>query len=232
MSSRRGKTKPFYDGIQNRVHLVPHLPIKWDHISLENVRLPRSTLKLAINRGSDYIDLEIYNQGSATNILFEPQIPLGARLISAEFQGHLVDATAKLFSENEHARLSLDVPAGASRCGVRFSGGVSLLLDHSALHVGNPSTAIKLTKLPLQGRVISIEADIHPAAKAAIRIQTPWKIASSEGVHVRAVADNRYELEIEQKSSGMPSIGYRHVHFSVNFSRTKRFVLAALKRNL
>jgi glycogen debranching enzyme len=206
------------DGIQNHIHFVPHIPIEWDRVSLENVRLPRSTLKLAINRGSGYIDLEIYNQGSASNILFEPQIPLGARLISAEFQGHLVDATTRSFSEDEHARLSLDVPAGASRCRIRFSGGVSLLLDHAALHVGDPSTAIKLTKLQLQGRVISIEADIHPAAKAAIQIQTPWKIVSSEGATARALADNKYELEIEQKPSGMPSSGYRHVRLSVKFS--------------
>lgn len=206
-------------GATNSIHFAPNLPAAWPQISVENIRLQHSVLSLTIKQNANDVDLEIRNDGSPTKMLFEPRIPTGAHLLTTEFQGHAISADTEVFSEDEHAKAMLDIPSGISHCHLRFEGGISVILNHPLLQVGNPSTKMKLTSLHLQDHNLSIEADVHPRGNASFQIRTPWKIVSQQGVTVHSLADDRYEITIDrQPSATFNPVGYTHAHVSLIFA--------------
>jgi hypothetical protein len=206
-------------GATNSVHLTPHLPAEWNQVSVENVRLPHSTLAFTITQNMNDIDLEIKNEGSATKMSFEPQIPMGAHLLGAEFRGHPIAADTESFSEDEHAKVTLDVPAGTSHCHLRWDGGVSVILNRPELHVGDPSREMKLTSLHLQDRTLSVEADIQTHGNNIFRIKTPWKIISNEGATIQSLPDDQYQITIASGSAQVNPVGYMHTHLALTFAR-------------
>jgi hypothetical protein len=205
-------------GSANRVHLSPHLPAEWNHISVENVHMPHSTLAFTMRQDMSSVDLELTNEGSATQILFEPQIPLGAHVLGADFLDHPVRVDTEEFAEDEHAKMTIDVPHGESHCHVRFEGGVSITLDRPDLQLGDPSTALKLTRLQLQRKTLSMDVDIHPSGNATFQLRTPWKITAHEGATVRSLGDNRYGIRIEPPPTKGNPASYAHTRLKLTFS--------------
>ncbi len=203
------------DGIANRLRFAPHVPAEWKEISVGNVRLPHSTLALTVTQSTTGLTLEIQNDGVPTSMSFEPQIPLGAQALTAEFRGSPVQSTLETTSGDEHASLKLDVPSGTSLCHLSFAGGVSVSLHHPLLYVGDSSSDLKLISLQLSGHVLSIEADVHSAGNDAISILTPWKIKSQQGVTVKSLHPNEYRLELSRGATGASSrssSGYTRAH--------------------
>jgi len=205
-------------GDSNFIQLSPHLPPQWDRISIDNVRLAHSKLDFALSQGMRDIDLEISNQGGATKLLFEPQIPLGAHLLSAEFQGHPVSVDTEIFSEDQTAKLTLDLPPGGSHFHLRFEGGISVILVQRDFHVGDRSTGLKLTNLHLQEHTFSIDADVYPQRSATFELRTPWRIVAHPGASILALPDSKYEVTLEPGTSPVNKGAYRHVHATLTFA--------------
>jgi glycogen debranching enzyme len=217
-SATRGLLGLDVHGVTNSIHLAPRLPAEWNQVSVENVRLPNATLGFTLHQSMSDVDLEIRNAGGATKILFESQIPLGAHLLGAEFEGHAITASIEVFSEEEQAKLEIDAPSGTSHCHLHFEGGVSIILDRPAPRLGDPSTEMKLIHLHLQDRTLSIEAETHKGGNATFRIQTPWKIAAQRGATVRALPNGQYEVAMEQPSGPASVLGYSHTQVEITFA--------------
>lgn len=205
-------------GGNNVVEFSPHMPPQWNRISIDNVRLPSSKLDLVLSQSMHEIDLEIRNRGAAAKLLFEPQIPLGAHLLDAEFRGRTVPVEAEAFSEDEHAKLTLDVPPGMSHCHLRFEGGISMILVPDKLHVGDASTGLKLTNLHLQEHTLFLEADVHPQGNGSFKLRTPWKILEHKGASILSLPDSEYEITLESGNSPANTVGYKHAHATLTFA--------------
>lgn len=206
-------------GATDSVRFSPHVPANWNHVVVKNVRLPHAMLNLTISQSMNDMDLEIDNRGSAARMLFEPELPLGARLLGAEFQGRRIASSMKTFAEDEHAEMTLDIPPGISHCHLRFDGGISIFLNHRVPRIGDSSSEIKLISIHLQGKTLSIEADIHPHGNAAFRIRTPWKIVSEKGATVSPTADSQYAVTINAEHDARANpVGYAHVHAALTFA--------------
>jgi glycogen debranching enzyme len=205
-------------GAQNRIVFTPHLPAEWGRTSVENIRLPHSTLALEISQSMDGVDLEIRNEGTSARILFEPQLPLGAHLLSAEFEGRPVTADPELFPEDEHAKVEIEAPSGTSHCRLRFAEGVSLILTRPAPHLGDSSTDMKLTSLHLQNQILSIDADVNLAGNATFRMRTCWKIVTLKGATIRPLSDVSYEVTMQGPYAPTNSLGYAHTHVEITLA--------------
>jgi len=205
-------------GTRNSVHFAPHLPAEWNRFSVEHVHLPKSALALSVSQTIDEVDLDIQNEGSPANILFEPQIPLGARIVSADFDGRPITASPELFPEDEHAKVEIEAPSGASHCHIRFVGGVSLILPQPSPQLGDRSTGLKITRLDLQNRTLSVDADVISAGNAAFLIRTPWKIATLKGATIRPLSDASYEVTMQRTSAPADPIGYGRAHAEITFT--------------
>ncbi len=214
----RGLTGLDIQGARNSVHFAPHLPAQWNRFSVEHVHLPKSTLGLSVSQTINEVDLDIQNEGSPANILFEPQIPLGARAVSADFDGHPISASSKSFPEDEHAKVEIEAPSGTSHCHIRFAGGLSLILPQPSPRVGDSSTGMKITRLDLQNQILSIDADVSSAGNAAFLIQSPWKIATLKGAKIRPLSDISYEVTMQRVSAPADSTGYTRAHAEITFT--------------
>lgn len=109
-------------GLENRVDFSPRLPVEWDHVSVKNIHLPHGTMNVVLTQSKTTITLDIEDKGASTQLLFEPLLPLGARLVSSTCQGHRIAAHIASLPEEERASLSLQVPEGNSHYDLHFRG--------------------------------------------------------------------------------------------------------------
>ena len=205
------------DGTNRSIHFAPHLPPEWDHVTVSNISLPRSTLKFALSQTMTSVDLKIEDQGDPVSLTFEPQLPLGANLIRAECDGRKLSARVLTLDEEEQATLSLLIPSGASQCHLQFAGGISIVERRPALHVGDPSTRLKITSLTLRDRTLSIESDVAPQSGATILLRTSWKLVASQGATSRMLPNGDLELTIPPPKP-MDGSGFVHVLSSLTFA--------------
>ena len=217
-SAVRGLLGLNVDGARDRVVFRPHLPAEWDHVSVANIRLPQSTLDLSLRQTIDSVDLDIRDNGAPIALRFQLQIPLGARLVSANCGGHATPAQRMHFNEDEHISAQIAVPSGVSHCRLQFNGGVSVILPPHPPRVGDSSTAAKLTQLTLKNRTLSLDLDIRPASDNFLFIRTPWKIARVTGALIQPLPDNLYKLQID--NSDGRSGRYTPVYVYVTFAQT------------
>ena len=206
---------------QNSLTLRPHLPAEWEQVSVENIRLPKSNLAFSMHHDVTGVDLEIRNDGAPVAVAFEPEIPLGAEVVGAEFAGEAIAATVERSGEDAHAKLQFTAPVGVSRCHFRLLGGVSLILPEPAPQIGDASSAMKLTNLRLQERNLFLNVDINPAGANGLRIQTPWKIISMHGATLEASPDgaSATDYQVQIQTPKQITGGYASTQVEIQFAQ-------------
>ena len=213
-------------GLENRIDFSPRLPAEWDHVSIQNIRLPHGTLDVVLTQSKTAVRLEIDNHGAPTQIVFEPRLPLGAHLLSSTYQGRHIATHTESLAEEERASLSLQIPAGRSLCELHFEGGISLVStgvatifspdQSSRLQVGAPSKHIKITAFSLSNRTLSIEADVHSPNNSTLVLQTSWKLVRSIGATSRVLPNGNYQINIPP-TAGSAVGSYTHACATLTF---------------
>ncbi len=199
------------DGAQNSVTFSPRIPADWDHVSLRRIALPHAKLSFDLHQTTSTIDLAIHNDGQAASIHFTPQIPLGARLVSAVCEGEDIPAHSVDFPEEQQAELQFRAPPGDRACHLQISGGVSLILPSPAPEIGDASKELKLTGLRLKGSVLSIDMDVTNAVTNAFLIRTPLKVGDITGATARELSPEIYQIQPATPTG----TGYRSSHIDI-----------------
>ena len=130
-------------------------------------------------------------------LMYEPHLPLGARLIEADEEGHRIKEEIRHFPEEDQAHLEMEVPTGSSHCHLRFAGGVSIIPNQHLPQIGDTSTEMKITHLNWSGNVLHIDADFSSFAKTAFQLKTPLKVTNVKGAAIRSLSDGLYELTVQ-----------------------------------
>ena len=207
-------------GLESRVDFSPRLPAEWDHVSVKNIRLPQATMDIVLTQSMTAMTLDLRNHGAPTQLLFEPRLPLGARLVSSTCGGRPIASHITPLAEEERASLSLRVPAGTSHCDLQFQGGIAAVhtADQSSrLPVGAPSTHIRITALSLIDRTISIEADVHSPGSSPLVLRTPWKLVMSKGATIGTLPNGDYQVDLQPSAEADPS-GFSHTRATLTFA--------------
>jgi hypothetical protein len=163
------------------------------------------------------MDLTTTNHGQPVSFVFDPQIPLGARLLGSQCENRRVTSAIERNAHDEHARLGFTAPQGTVHCEVRFQGGVEVIPPHAVPLLGNPSTGIKITDVDLKDRSLIVEADVNQQGPASFEIETPWKAASVEGGSIHSVADDFYEVDLDGGGGPPDAFGYTHRRAVIHF---------------
>jgi glycogen debranching enzyme len=200
---------------KNSVTFSPRIPADWHDVSIQNLKLPQSTLDLHQDIG--IVTATIHNQGAPTEVSFDPQLPLGAKLISASCNGKPIAAQAVLEDEEEHTPLHFRANPGDTQCQLHIDGGVSILLPHPEPEIGNATSGIKLTSLKWHDHQLQMEADVNAAANNTSRIHTPWKIATIEGATAHPSPDDTYAIDPTTTPGNEHS--YRRVKMTITFNQ-------------
>ncbi len=82
--------------------------------------MPGGNVTMTVRRVANGLELETENSGGPIELLFSPEIPLGAHLSGAELDGKPKDVRMEEHAQDTHATLNLQLPAGKSHCLVRL----------------------------------------------------------------------------------------------------------------
>ena len=181
-------------GASRRLSFAPHLPGDWDKVEIKRIRVGSSRVDLHLREGTDAVTLEIDNPGPPISFDFEPQIPLGARLLGADVNGSSAPAAAMQTAQDEHAKLSLTAGSGLTRVIVRYNGGVRIAPVESAPLAGDSSVNLKLISAALVAGNLKLNAYASDAAHAAIDLFTPMTISAVQGADLTRTGEGRYRL--------------------------------------
>jgi hypothetical protein len=194
----------------NRLLFSPHLPSNWDRITVRNIQVPYGHLAMTMIRVPSGLELQTENSGNPIELVFSPEIPLGAHLRGAELNGKPVDAQATL-----RFRLS----PGKSRCLLRFEGGLSLSAQSPAPLLGESSKAIKIISAIYKPGTLVLNADVSQNSPAAgIELRTNEEPLRAHGAKLMLIANGTYELIIDPSTPAAAPGDYRHIEITVDFS--------------
>jgi glycogen debranching enzyme len=208
------------NSMSNQIAFSPHLPPEWHDVAVHNVRMQHAELDLQLERSEENIELTVTNRGNPTSFVFDPQVPLGARLLGSECANRRLIAFLERNAHDEHIRLAFTAAQGTIRCDIRFQGGVEVMAPHLAPLLGNPSTGIKITSVDLRDSSLIVEADVNDRRAASFEIETPWKSSSVDGGVIRQIAGDLYRFELDRGSMTPDSFGYSHHRAVIHFEGT------------
>jgi hypothetical protein len=215
-ATARGVLGLHIDSMSNRITFSPHLPPQWHEISVRNVRMQHAALDLRMQRSEDSIDLAVTNRARPALLVFDPQIPLGARLLGARCDNRRVAASLERHAQDEHARLTFTAVQGTNHCRIQFQGGVEVIPPQVTPHLGDRSTGIKITSIDLQDHALIVEGDVN-GARTTFDIETTWRPVSADGGTIRQIAGNLYRVDFGRDERAPDSFGYTHRTVAVNF---------------
>lgn len=132
------------NALTRRIVFSPHLPADWNMVTVRNIQLPKSKIDFAWSRTKDGSDLEIANSGDPIHLVYSPEIPLGAHLTGATWNGKPIPVRLEEHSQDSHAQVELDVPHGTGHLTLGYEGGVSLILPRVEPLIGESSHAMKV----------------------------------------------------------------------------------------
>lgn len=177
------------DASGNRIIFAPHLPVAWNKIAIEQIRLNGASVGLSLRRTAHGLALEIDNPGSPCTFGFLPELPLGAHLLGAKLNGRPAGVSLETHPQETNARIDFDVPHGSSKLELDFDGGVSVIAGSPLLHVGEPSSGVRIVGFKLAGHLLTIDADVPSDRESHLHLRTAWPIANAEGAAATATDD-------------------------------------------
>ena len=206
----------------NRLVFSPHLPSAWDRIKVGNIQVPGGRLAMTVIRVPSGLELQTDNSGGPMELVFSPEVPLGAHLRGAELDGKHVDVQPQENAQDQHVTLRFRVSPGKSRCLVHFEGGVSLSVNNPTPLLGERSKGTKIISVAYKPGSLVINADISQDNLATpIELHTNEKPLQIHGAKLKSPANGSYELVVDPSTAATPIPGnYRHVEITVDFARS------------
>jgi glycogen debranching enzyme len=204
----------------NGFKFSPHLPANWGSISVRNVKVPDGNMGMTLTRVRNGLELEIENSGSPVDLLWAPEIPLGAHLSGAELNDQPVNVRLEEHAQDTHATLNFKAPHGKSRCLVRYEGGVLLSVSDAAPLLGEPSQRINITAVAYKPTSLVVDADVsRDSPNSTIGLRTDQKVLKVRGAKLSLLSDGVYELLVDPTGKPGSAAGeYRHTEIVVDFA--------------
>ncbi len=209
------------NGLTRQIVFSPRIPADWSTVKVRNIRLPAAQLAFAWFRTKNGSELETVNSGDPIHLIYRPEIPLGAHLTGATWDGKPIPVRLDEYSEATDAEMEMEIPHGTTRLTLGYVGGVSLVLPRAHPLLGDASRAMKLIGVKLRGAKYILDAEADPACASTFQLRTERKIVAVHGATWKAASSNSYTFTIGVSNSADPPTGYRPVKIVVDFAPTR-----------
>lgn len=220
-SAVRGLLGIEVDGALNRLAIAPHLPVNWASVSIRNLWAGKSRISAKIVQSPGEVRLEMQNDGAPVEIVFDPEIPLGAKVQDARLDGRATPVTAEHHTQDEHARADVTLAHGSSTLVIRFTGGISIVADRPQPMVGESSNVLKITGVHLDGDAYKVAFDYFPREESGFEVGTPWVIKDARGGRIVKASPSLYRVTIENAPAQSKEITPLHGQVVLNLDRGK-----------
>src|SRR3984885_3491806 len=208
------------DSLSNRLTFAPHLPPNWNAITLRNLHVGASEISLNMVQSTNEIHIQMQNEGPPVEVAFDPELPLGAKLLSAHLGRQSISAGLEEHPQDTHAKVEFTLPRGKTLLSIGYKGGVAIVSDPTQLMIGDSGKAIKITGVSLKDRVYTIDIDYLPAAVSSFELRTPWTIQDAQGATLETVSPNLYRLTVSLPAQATKAGVYQHAKVFVTFAGT------------
>ncbi|MGC2639698.1 MAG: hypothetical protein WA294_21115, partial [Acidobacteriaceae bacterium] len=209
------------DAAQHMLTLAPHLEPRWQHVSLAQIPVGPAQVAVAIDQHPGEIDAAFSAQSGNVHLVFAPELPLGAMIVRAIIDGHPAPVTVASRAEDQHARVSFDLRGVPVHVRILCTGGVRIRVPTVTPAPGDASRGLKLTALHLDGRWLTLDADIAGVDQSSVEIDTPWTIADVHGGSATRISPDWYRVTFAQLSASapqsIPAPAYAHRSMTVMF---------------
>lgn len=196
--------------------LAPHLPPKWDRVTVRNVRMGTSNLTFTFQQSFDSLAVHVENTGNVLRLNYRPAIPLGSRNVTTTMNGRKLVPKIETHGEDQHADLQVEVPHGGSDISLHYDDGVQVIMPAVAPSVGESSSAMKLTSLAFEKGVLTLGVDVSATHRNALKLLTTRTLKSARNASFEKLANGSYELTIAAGSNSGDD-GYHHEQIEVVF---------------
>lgn len=213
------------DASRHHLTFAPHLPLEWDYVTVDKVRVGKSLLKLQLRSSQDGIELTVENSGPAVSIEFRPEIPLGAADLNASIEARQrnasrLDASVERNAQDEHVATAFIAEKGDTHCRVRFRGGVEVSVPHPALRIGDSSRGLKVAGVSLKGKTLILTAYLKQAGEALFNVRTGWQLTDATGADVESHKGDLYTmvLQMPRRATSSAKGSYLKVSAELRFA--------------
>ncbi len=205
-------------GAKNKLTFRPHLPAQWSELSVDQLVLPHARVNLTMRQNVDSVDLQVTTDGAAATIDFEPELPMGSRLLHASCDEHPVPARLHTYAEDLHAELTIQTQAATTHCHLQLADGVELIVPATVPEVGDASNGLKIIHTQLVANRLLIDADAIASKRNVLILKTKRKLAQVKGGTFTQVGDQLYEVELVKTPQTGGSSSYTPIHVEVDLA--------------
>lgn len=208
-----------FDAATRRLVFAPHLPADWPSVTIQQVPLADGKAAFGLHRQADGLSLSIDNDGSAFDLEFAPELPLGATHKSASFDGQPTPGKVESSAQESSVRTDVQVPHGHSELRIQANGGVSVVQEIPRVKLGDPDREPHIVSIHLDSaHTLTLDADVPATGMSRLVLQTPWKVASAQGATVKALEDSRLEVSFRPEADAHPGTAYVRAHVTLQMS--------------
>jgi glycogen debranching enzyme len=220
-SAVRGALGLQVDGAKRELVFAPHITADWKTVTIRNIKLPKAKVDLIWTRTGRGSSLEAMNSGDPIHFTYSPEIPLGSTLKGASLNGKPIHARLEAHEQDAHATIRIELPHGRSQIELEYSGGVSLVLPRVKPRIGDPSHAIKLIDVKLNGSKYTVNIQVNSSENSSCQMRTDRQIISVDGATWKLLSADTYELTVPPSETSQVSPGYHPVEIVVNLAPSR-----------
>jgi glycogen debranching enzyme len=205
------------DAPDHRLLLAPHLDPRWGEVSIQRIPVGATEVAAKIDQKPQELDVTVSANGGAVHLSLAPEIPLGAASVHAALDGRNIPVAVERHAQDEHARVELDIPAGnVVHCAVTYAGGAQVVVPVRAPAIGDLSDGLKLTGAHLDGKRLTLDADVLSPQEASVELRTPWRIGTVQGASATPLNDNWTRLTFSDVAP-TSQLHYAHRTMTIEF---------------
>lgn len=204
------------DAVGHCLVFAPHLPSQWNDLSIAHLPVVgASNISLTLHRTTTGLTLKIDNSGDDFRFEFAPELPLGAKLERTYLNEREIPAALEQHTQETDAHVVFEALHGISELHLNFEGGLSVIANQPALLIGEASHGIHVVGVHLEGRLLTVDADVPSNEESHLQLQTTWQVLSVRDVSASPKPDGKIELTFAAShNAGEP---YRRVRAVVEF---------------
>jgi hypothetical protein len=203
---------------RNTFTLEPHLPADWENASLRRVKIGNATLSFTFQQSLDSLTVRVENSGDPLQMIYRPEIPLGARALMASVGGHKLAVRVEEHAEDQHAVLQLTLPHGNFEITIHYRDAIEIVMMPAKPTLGQNSSSMKLTSTAMHGNTLQLELDEEPGRDNEFQIHTRRRIQSSEHLRVQRLSSDVYNLTVDPSATTKID-KYEHQEAAITFAK-------------
>ncbi|MEJ2678587.1 MAG: GH116 family glycosyl hydrolase, partial [Gemmatimonadota bacterium] len=169
------------DAPDSTISVEPHLPARWDSVSVRGFRVGADTVDRRVRRGPGAYTVELRRSGpSPLNARVSPGLPLGATVLRVVVNGRDVPVRVNATAHDVHPVVTTTLDT-ETRVEIRYEGGVEIAAPADTVRVGDSPHGLRILDFRLDGGRYAIDLQGLAGRMYTLRLRTDVALEDVQG---------------------------------------------------